>query len=510
MKNWRYGIVLTLGLTSVLGANGWAQQNHDQPRGNSTPGGSLTIYNQDFAVIRTPLKLDLRAGTNEVSETNVTALLEPDSVVLRDLTGRKPIHIVEQNYEDGLRTQLQMLAKFEGQTIDFSLSGRVESSQIVRGKIVKAAAVPMANGSGAYAQYGYMQQEPLIEVDGKLAYGLPGLPIFPASSPGLILKPTLRWLIASERTAKLDAELDYISHGLSWDATYNVVAPVDNASGDERLALIGWVNVSNQSGTDFRDVSLQLMAGDVSKITNNRSLFLTNRMVASETVDVAAGAPQMSQKSFDEYHLYDLHRTATLLDRESKQIEFLNESNISAHRVYVYDGFRFDNPAAWLLIDENFGGGTHVNKKVRVEQEFENTEANHLGVPLPRGRIRFYRKDTDGSLQFVGENEIGHTPRNETVKVALGDSFDLTGDHVRTSFKRSVDHIVESYTVTVKNAKTSTANVHVVEHLYRSANWQISANTDSFTKKNSDTIEFPVEIPAGGQKQVSYTVTYDW
>jgi hypothetical protein len=230
------------------------------------------------------------------------------------------------------------------------------------------------------------------------------------------------------------------------------------------------------------------------------------------------GAPgeqqQITQKSFDDYHLYDLHRTATLVDHQSKQIEFLNAVGIPAERVYEYDGFKVDgrngqiNYYQWN--QENFGNGT--NKKVWIMQEFKNSDANHLGMPLPKGRMRFYRRDADGSLQFVGENTIDHTPKDEMVRVYLGNAFDITGERTRTDFKTQQQNrtIIESYKVVVKNAKDSVAPVRVVEHLYRTANWEISKNTDPFTKADSQTIEFNVEVPAHDEKEVTYTVTYTW
>lgn len=483
---------------------------------------SLTIYNQDFALVRTPVTLNLQAGTTSVSETNVTSQVEPDSVVLRDPAGKRAIHVLEQNYEGSLHVQAEMLAKFEGRTIDFLVPGANGEQKIVQGKILRAG----VTGNAAYNPYGqnyYSMQpamEPLVEVDGKIRYGLPGTPLFPASAEDLTLKPTLHWLIQSERAAKIDAELDYISHGLRWEATYNVIAPAEDASSNEKLEMVGWVDVTNQSGKDFKAASLQLMAGDISKLTNNNGAMgraMGGAMEMSATIDGTEGQKQISQKSFDDYHLYDLHRTTDLLDHQSKQIEFLNVADIPAERVYVYDGFKIDqiNGMRYLQSSqENFGGGTSVNKKVWVMQEFKNSEANHLGMPLPKGRMRFYRRDENGSVQFIGENTIDHTPKNDTVRVFLGDAFDITGERVRTDFKTHQNNnqrtIVESYKISLKNAKPTVAKVRVVEHLYRTANWSIDAKSDDFQKKDSQTAEFLVDVPAGGEKDVTYTVTYTW
>jgi hypothetical protein len=481
---------------------------------------ALTIYNQDFAVIRTPVELNLQAGTTEISETNVTAQVEPDSVVLRDVSGKRPIRILEQNYDGSLRVQAQMLAKFEGKTIDFMV-GTGDSAKVVPGKIIRAGNVPQYDLLERYGQQYFFQmnqaqqqQEPLIEMEGKLRYGLPGIPLFPSDTPGLTLRPTLHWAIESDKPAKFTAELDYITRGLRWDATYNVIAPAQGAPG-QGLDMSGWVDVTNESGTDFHDASLQLMAGDISKLTNNNNGAYAMRaaMAGPVTINGAAGAEQITQKSFDDYHLYDLHRTADLLDHQSKQIEFLNVTGIPAERVYVYDGFKIEGQNGQVYFQwnqENFGNG--VNKKVWIMEEFKNSEANHLGMPLPKGRMRFYRRDADGSLQFVGENTIDHTPKDESVKVYLGNAFDLTGERTRTDFKSEFQAriIIESFRIVVKNAKDAATPVRVVEHLYRTASWDISRNSDPFIKTDSQTMEFNVEVPAHGQKEVTYTVTYTW
>jgi hypothetical protein len=507
----------------VFGLSGLGHAQGTSVGGPATGRTALTIYNQDFAVIRTPVELNLQAGTTDVSETNVTAEVEPDSVVLRDVSGKRPIRILEQNYDGSLRIQAQMLAKFEGKTIDFGIQMTDGSMKVVPGKIIRAGYVPQFDLMERYGQnYFYQnqginqQEQPLVEVEGKLRYGLPGMPLFPSDTPGLTLRPTLRWLIASEKPAKVAAELDYITRGLRWDATYNVIAPTQDGPAGQRLDMSGWVNVTNESGTDFHDASVQLMAGDISKLTNGNGggYAVASALVQSVVVNGAPGdQQQITQKSFDDYHLYDLHRTATLLDHQSKQIEFLNVVGIPAERVYVYDGFKVagqNGQVYYQWNQENFGNGT--NKKVWIMQEFKNSDANHLGMPLPKGRMRFYRRDADGSLQFVGENTIDHTPKDETVKVYLGNAFDITGERTRTDFKiqQQVRTIVESYKVVVKNAKDSASPVRVVEHLYRTANWEISKNADPFTKADSQTIEFNVEVPAHGEKEVTYTVTYTW
>jgi hypothetical protein len=391
-----------------------------------------------------------------------------------------------------------MLKKYEGQTIDFQVvhGDRVET---VQGRILRAP--DFNNGNGG---------EPLIEVAGKMQFQLPGLPLFPASTDGLLLKPTLRWQIFSNAAAQFPAELSYLTHGFNWNATYNIVASGKEAStsGDESMDIVGWVTISNNSGTDFTDAKVKLMAGNVAITPAERPMF--RAMAMAQTVQVQP--PGVTQKSFDDFHLYDLNRQVTLKDRETKQIEFIRASGIPVTRKYVYDGAQ--------NVPGPIGDGAYTqpelgvesNKQVRVEQEFINSKKNHLGMPLPAGVMRFYRRDADGQMEFVGENSINHTPEDEKVKLTTGSAFDVTGERKRTNFKVDTNQRVidESYAITVRNAKDQPVNVEISEHLFRAANWDIVEKSTAFEKQDSSTVIFPIIIPAHGSQQVTYTVHYSW
>jgi hypothetical protein len=467
---------------------------------NQSGGTSLTIYNNDLAVARTTVELSLKQGINEVTTTKVTSQLEPDSVVLRDASGRHPVQVTEQNYDAALASQPWMLQKYEGRTIDFQVvhGDRVE---MVQGKILRAP-IPDQGDNGA----------PLIEVNGKMQFELPGTPLFPASTDDLLLKPTLRWQIFSDSAAQFPAELSYLTRGFSWNATYNIVATEGAAatSGEESMDLIGWVTIRNDSGTDFTEARVKLMAGNVATAPPPQQQMF--RAMAGVVAGVAAAPAAVTQKSFDDFHLYDLNRQVTLKDRETKQIEFLRASNIPVLRKYVYDGAEnlpYGIPDG-AYTQENLG--LQNTKHVRVDQEFVNSKKNHLGMPLPAGIMRFYRRDSDGQMEFVGENNINHTPEDEKVHLSTGNAFDITGDRKRTSFHLDTRNqtIDESYSITVKNAKDRPVDVEVLEHLFRAANWDITEESTSFEKRDSSTVVFPITVPAHGQQTVSYTVHYSW
>jgi hypothetical protein len=517
-------------LAAVLAATSVAaQQPAAQP---SAPPTALTIYNQDFAAARTQVDLDLHPGLNEVTTNQVTTQLEPDSVVLRDPSLRnasaKPtFHIVEQNYDAAVVTQDWLLQKYEGKTIDFQVVGwAIENGQFVTPHTVQGKIVRAPQQAGQYNPYGqYTSNQPLIEVDGRLEFQLPGTPLFPASTDGLLLKPTLRWQIESDKAQKLSAELAYITGGLSWEATYNVVAPdagnaVGKAAGssatsEEKADLVGWVTIHNQSGTEFPQARIKLMAGDVAKITPGKADRFRGQVMAMGAIS-ALPSPEVTQKAFDDFHLYDLNRTVSLRDGEIKQIQFIEASGVTLARSYLYDGAAENrqpiaNYGGNFIQDRNYGLNSG-NSKVQIIEQFKNTEANHMGIPLPAGRIRLYRRDADGQMEFVGESTINHTPTEGTVKISTGNAFDVKGSRRQTDFHiNQSDRILdETFEIKLTNQKPEPVNVNVLEHLYRGDNWEVQHNSADYAKLDSHTIQFPVQVPSKGEATLTYSVRYSW
>jgi len=483
---------------------------------------ALTIYNQNFAVVRDTVPLDLKQGINNVRFTETTAHLEPDSVILRDSTGKTNLQILEQNYRNDPVSQELLLSLFEGKTIDFLVVEPNKPNMIVQGKIVRSGYArhsqeamqrygqryAMAQSAMAY-QSGGMSQ-PIIEVDGKLRFALPGQPLFPPLGDDTILKPTIEWQLQADKAAKMDAELAYVTGGMSWEADYNIVAPEKS----DLLDFVGWVTMDNQSGKTFENAKIKLMAGDVSKIQRGEG----QEFGAMDAVALrsAAMAPPVSEKAFEDYHLYTLGRPATLRDRETKQVEFIRASGVKSERIYVYDGLKIDwnqwRGYRMENIRNNQDLGTEMETKVAVMREFKNSEANHLGMPLPRGRVRFYKQDDDKQLEFTGENLIDHTPKDETLRVFTGNAFDLVGERRRTNVKvDSSNHwLDESIEIKLRNHKKEPVEIRVVEHLFRWTNWEITEKSDPFTKTNAQTIEFRVPVKADEEKTIHYTVHYSW
>lgn len=487
--------ILTLTAALCLGgAVCWAQA----PR--------LTIYNQNFAVVRVETPLDLKQGDNQVHVSGVTAFLEPDSVILRDPSGQYALRIIEQSYRADPISQASMLRMYEGKQINF-LVVHDGQQQMVQGKIIRSG----------YLQPGVpasdIASEPIVEVNGQMRFSLPGQPLFPAIPEGTVLTPILDWTLETQKAGHVNAELSYITRQIGWEATYNVIEPAAGSA----LNLAAWVTIHNRSGKTFDNASVKLMAGAVHRVQPQ----VADRMYAGVIGGIgggvpAGGAPLVTQTPFDEYHLYELHRPVTLRDQADAQVEFIRASGIQSDRYYVYDGFsQTANPYnGWnpAMIRENRDFGTESNREVRVMREFANTSANHLGMPLPAGRMRFYREDKDSSLEFLGESQIPRAPENETVKVYTGNAFDLSGERTRTNytidnFRRMLD---ESFEIRLQNHKQQPVEIRVVEHLYRGDTWEITQHSDVFVKRDSHTIEFRVQVPPNGQKVVTYTVHYTW
>ncbi len=484
------------------------------PLGAQASPPSLTIYNQDFAVVRQELPLDLKAGENQLNVSDITMHLEPDSVILRDPAGKHALQVLEQNYRADPISEGSLLSLYEGRTIDFELPDHT----LVKGKVIRSGYVPHSYfAMNRYGQQYYQAQMsgaselPIIEVNGQLRFSLPGIPVFPDLASDTILKPRLEWLLATDKPGKFPAEFSYVTGGMSWQADYNIVAPEKS----DLVDIVGWVTMDNQTGRNFENARIKLMAGDVNKIQPGQNAYAARSMVvAGAMADMIA--PPVTEKAFDEYHLYTLERTTTLRDRETKQVEFIHAAGVATRQLYIYDGVKIDanryNGWGWENIRNDHSYGTESNPKIWVMREFANSQPNHLGMPLPKGRVRFYRHNDDGQVEFTGENMIDHTPRDEKVRIYTGNAFDLAGERRRTNY--TVDNgkstATESFEIKVRNHKKEPVEVRVVEHLYRGRNWEITARSDDFQKKDSQTIEFPVTIAPDGEKTITYTAHYTW
>jgi len=441
---------------------------------------ALTIYNGGYAVVRETLPIDLKAGVNQVSFAGVTALVEADSVILRDIKGKAEFQVLEQSYRNDPVSQAMLLSLFEGKTLEFVRLETHKPDRIVTGKIVRSGFV---RGSQSFV-------EPIIEVDGKLQFSLPGSPVFPSLGNDNVLKPTLNWKLNSASSGKIDAEVAYLSNGFSWEASYNLVA----TDKSDLLDVVGWVTMKNRSGMTFADARVKLLAGDVNRAQPEYPIGY-GRGMGSGGVSKSA-ARVVTEKSFDEFHLYALGNPVTLRDKETKQVEFVRATGVKAERIYVFESNRQY---------EQRGAG-----KVQVYREFKNSEANKLGMALPKGKVRFYTQDGDRQLEFVGENRIDHTPKDEVIRVLTGNSFDLVGEHRVTNNTQDSANRFATQTVEIKvrNRKKEPVEIRVIEHANLSGNWTLTAQSQPHEKKDAATFEFRVPLKPDEEKVITYTIRY--
>jgi hypothetical protein len=458
----------------------------DQPQ----EGVALTIYNQNFGVVRERRKVKVEEQIGTVRFSDVASQIDGTSVQFKSITDPDAA-VLEQNYEYDLVSADKLLEKYIDKQIEVLTKdgshylGTLQSFDgnqlVIRQAGEKAGIVMVQRGDNVKdIQFGALPE-------------------------GLITKPTLVWKLATEKVGEQLIEVAYQTGGINWQADYNAVL---NAK-DTALDLGGWVTINNQSGATYKDAKLKLIAGDVRRV----QMPVPQGAVGSyRAIGMAREAAGFEEKAFFEYHLYTLGRPATVAQNQTKQIELLKTAGVPMKKVFLYDGapqFRF---YGGLNSDASYGS-EEGNKKVNVLIEVKNSKDNHMGMALPKGKVRLYKRDeADGSLEFVGEDEIDHTPKDETVKLHIGDAFDVVGERKRTNFSIDVNaHVItESFETRIRNHKTEPVEVLVKETLYRWNNWEITQSNQKWTKYDSNTIHFPVKVDKDGEAVVTYTVKYTW
>ncbi len=466
----------------------------------------LTVYNSNMALIREERPIVFVKGLNHIIVPDIPATIDGTSLHFASLTDPMSVKILEQNYQYDLVHQAKLLEKYVGKEIEFiRLDEATKKEYTVSAKLLATGwqPQPQYGGGQGYVYSGQM----IVEIGGKVEIGPPGRIELPSLSEGLILKPQLEWLVNASRDGQQKTEISYIANGITWDCDY--VALLD--AKDTKLDLTGWVTLTNNSGTTFRNAGLKLVAGDVNRVQEQRGGF-ANKMALQSMADAAA--PQFQQKELFEYKLYALQRHTDLADAETKQIELTSGHDIASKKIFIYDGmddsWRMYYGNAAYRTQESFG--QQSNKKVGVFVTFRNDDKSGLGIPLPKGKVRVYKKDDDGKEQFIGEDQIDHTPKDEEVKLYLGNAFDIVGERKQTNFRTVVSgHIIEeSFEIKLRNHKAEPVEVQVYEHPWRWSEWDIVKQSADWTKVDQTTIRFPVKLAKDEEKTVSYTIRYVW
>ncbi|MEJ2208929.1 MAG: DUF4139 domain-containing protein [Anaerolineae bacterium] len=484
MKHKRWWIWSTLAVLALLGA-GLGGGRPASPVAAQGQGLELAVYNQDLALVKDRRSMDLAEGLNEVRFTNVASRIDPTSVHFRSLADPEGTVVLEQNYEYDIVGSAKLLQKY----IDMEISVVTEDGQEYTGTLLSGAddvILQAADGQVTVLKLGQIKE-----------FSFPALP------DGLITRPTLVWLLQSAQGGSQDVEVTYLTNGINWEANYIVVL----ANDEQSLDLDGWVTLDNRSGTAYENATLKLIAGDIHRAATDD--YAVEKALMYEAA--APAASQVEERSFFEYHLYEVQRPVTVKDQQTKQIEFVTASDVPAEKFFVYDGAQMQYWGVYQPVEDP-SYGTASNKKVMVMIEFTNGEEQGLGVPLPKGTLRVYKNDVDGSTLLVGEDAIDHTPKDEQVRLYVGDAFDIVGERVQTDFQVDYDDdwMEESYEITLRNHKEEDIEVRVVEHMFRWTEWQILESSHDFEKMDAQTIEFRVPVEADGEAVVTYTVRYEW
>ena len=485
MANRRWMIWSVLAIVSLVGVSLLSGGQGVAPVVAQEEGLELAVYNQNLALVKDLRSLDLSEGLNEVRFVDVAALIDPTSVSFRSLSDPEGTSILEQNYEYDIVGSVKLLSKY----VDQEISVVTDDGQEYVGTLLSGAGDVILEAADGTVT--------VLKLDRIKEYTFPALP------EGLITRPTLVWKLASVEGGTQDVEVTYLTEGVNWQANYIVVLADDEQSID----LDGWVTLNNRSGTSYEDAKLKLIAGDIHRAP--AADYAVEREMVFEAAPTAAQG--VEERGFFEYHLYEVQRPVTVKDQQTKQIQFATASDVPAEKFFVYDGAQFRFTGFYQPLDDP-GYGTVSNKKVMVMLEFRNGEEEGLGIPLPKGTLRVYKKDVDGSSLLIGEDAIDHTPKDEQVRLYVGDAFDIVGERIQTNFRTDYDDdwMEESFEITVRNHKDEDIEMRIVEHMFRWSEWKILESSHEYEKMDAQTIEFTVPVEANGETVVTYTVLYEW
>lgn len=437
---------------------------------------AVTIYNENLALVKDTRKVRLHRGEDALAWRDVSAQMRPETAILRDLTHAGNIALLEQNFDFDLLTPQKLLEKYVGSKVT------VIRTNPATGAETREEATVLAANNGVVLQYA-----------DRIESGLPGRIAYASVPANLRDRPTLVIRLQSAQAAEDTLELSYLTGGLSWKADY--VAELSKQ--DEQLDLNGWVTLTNQSGTSYNNAKLQLVAGDVHRVREEMDL----AGEAMPQVRAAKAAPQMAQEGLFEYHLYTLGRPTTIAESQTKQVALLSAGGVPVTKEFQLRGADYYYRASYGEIGQKM--------KVGVFVSFEN-KGGSLGIPLPKGVVRVYKKDSAGNAQFVGEDRIDHTPKNEQVRLRLGDAFDVTADKKQTSFEKIAgsgryNYVYDAaFEIVLKNAKDEAVTVKVVEPI--PGDWQMLSESAPHRKEASNTAVWNVTVPANGKTTLSYKV----
>jgi hypothetical protein len=465
MRTW----IVALGLVSLVAtaaASGVAPVSITR---DSQRDVMVTIYNGNLGLVKDVREVRLAPGTGEVQFMDVAAQIDPTTVHLKSLSDPAGLKILEQNYEYDLLSSQKLMEKFVGRK------------------------VRLYNGDGTFHDATLLTTNgPVFEINGQIHLGHHGRMVLPALPDNLVAKPTLVWLLRSQAAALQRVEASYLTGGITWKADYVMVLN----PADDRSDLTGWVTIDNKSGATYGNAALKLVAGDVNRAQDRRR---DGRMmeVAAKAAAPADAGREFAAEGFFEYHLYTLDGRTTIKDSQTKQLSLLTAAGVPVDKQLIYYG------AADYY--RNAYGMPISNQKVAVYLELKNSKDNRLGIPLPKGKVRVYKADGSGSQQFIGEDWIDHTPKDERVKIKMGNAFDVVGERVQRDFRKLGGSLYEvEWDVSLRNHKKEDQTVTVIEPV--PGDWQVLHSTHPFEKVEAHTLRYRIAVPREGSAKLTYRV----
>ncbi len=429
---------------------------------------ALTIYNGNLGLVKDTREVRLESGPSTVQFMDVAALIDPTSVHLKSLTDAAGLRVLEQNYEYDLLSGQKLMEKYVGRK------------------------VRLYQGNGSYLEATLLSTNgPVYDINGQIYMGHYGTVVLPALPENLVSKPTLVWLLRNATPAPQRIEASYLTGGITWKADYVMVL---NAA-DDRADLSGWVTIDNKSGATYRDAALRLVAGDI-----HRAAELDRGRRAMELAAKAGGAEprhDFVSEGFFEYHLYTLDGRTTIKDNQTKQLALMAANGVPVAKQLIYYGA----PDYY----RTHYGAPLSNQKVSVFIEVGNSQANNLGLPLPKGKVRVYKADRSGSQQFVGEDWIDHTPRDERVRIKMGEAFDVVGERTQKDWKKIGGGLYEvEWEISLRNHKKEDVTVTVVEPM--PGDWEVLRSTHTAEKIEAHTLRYQVPVSKEGAAKITYRV----
>lgn len=437
-------------------------------------GVDLTVYNNNLALVKDVRKITLNKGVGTLRFMDVASRIMPETVLVRSLNNPKALSIIEQNYEYDLISSRKLLDKYVGKDM---LILELDKDGVKKGFV---NATLLSNNEG-----------PVFRINKEIYLDYPGIKVLPELPANLIAKPTLTWTYDNDAAKAHEVEVSYLTEGMNWKADYVMRLDKD----DKVATLAGWVTLDNHSGTSYNDARLSLIAGEVHRAPRVRH---EEDQMLGRAYKMAEAAPQFSEKSFFEYHMYDLKRKTTIKDNQTKQIEFMTANNVKLKKEYVV------KPAEYYWYTSEWHDEAQ-KKQVGVYLKFMNTEANSLGMPIPAGVIRLYKSDDDNSVRFIGEDAVEHTPREEEVVLKIGDAFDVVAERKQTDFKRISNRVFETeWELTIRNRKKEHITVTLKERLYGS--WEVVSSSHEYKKTGAFMIRYDIPAPVDKEVKVKYRV----